>query len=1387
MQFFKKTTMKTNDLNLKSLITVVGLALFSLTTALSQTSYNVSYVDSAKNPLGINTDADATTTGWTAITSSPQSKNVWSDTVSIPFYFEFFGSQVTHIRASQNGLVTFTKNPTKLPFRENTNLPSDSLPDSTIAVFWDEFTTSPPTGSGDNVYVKTFGSAPHRQFYIRWHSFEMGNFSSFNYFAVALEESTNKIYVVDMSYYSANLSTTVGVQLNNSVAVQYGDSTLPFAKSSSSSNSNNSYYEFDPFTLSSNDLSLTAIIDPTDGCNLTSSSGITVSVYNLSINPKSSIPVAYQVNGGTIVRDTVFGTVNSLEDTAFTFSTKADLTAAGGVTIVAWTDFPGDPDNSNDTVSAKFVPFSGTFTIGGSSPDYKTFNDAITALKSNSLCGPVTFKVRSGTYTEQITIPEISGASSTNTVTFTSESGDSTDVILQYGASGSSDNWVVLMDGADWIRFTNMTLKANGSNNYGQVIVMQNGATNNEFRNNQLLGENLSSTSTNVAVVYSNGSLDDKNLFDNNLIDGGSYGFYWYGDGTTSLESGTVISNNQINTYYYGIRLYYQNAPMVRNNHIEPLSPYSTYYGVYAVYADSGFVISGNQIYFATSGYGIYNSSCDATSIDTAMVYNNMISIGTTSTAYGIYNSSSSWINYYHNSVDILSTSTTYRAFYVTGTAASDLRLFNNSFANSGGGYAAYINQTSAISAMDYNNLYTTGTYIGYWGSAVTDLSSWQSTTSVDANSISVDPTYKSTTDLHTKSNDLNNAGTPVGVTIDIDGDIRSSSSPDIGADEFTPPANDLRLLEILAPAAGCGDSNTVVTVVVDNRGTSTQSSIPVVVKISGAINTTLSQTFSKSLANGDIDTFSLSTTINTYSGGNINLTGYTNLSGDQDNSNDTSYLSASLNAIPAPPITTSASRCGSGTLSLGAQSSSGLDLSWYDAKSGGNKVNTGTSLTRIFSSTKTYYVEAADVIPHSISTTFNDNNGCGSGNMFDIEAYNTIIIDSFAGNFSTSSNGNVRVYYKKGSYSGYESDSTVWTFLGSTVVSYNSQGTPTTFDIGKTLTIPAGQTYGIYIMYYARYTNGDNTYSNNDLKITAGAGHCSNFSSGIASRTWNGTIYYRAAGCPSQRVPVTATIRPAPKMVSQVHESPFQGRTGNGTPTSPDTVCVGDTVTYGITPPSGYSNLNLGSAWTITSLVIERSFGIPPVDTATFLPNANANARLQFVPDASEAGYTFKVEATVAIISSGCDTTLTNYVYVAPVPSASFSAADVCDGQAVNFINSSTGQGTMSYLWNLGDNNTSATKNPTHTYADTGTYQITLTVKLSGGCEAIANGSVTVNETPTADFSLSNVCDGETATFTNNSSISSGTLTYGWDFDDGNGSTATIHHIFMASLAPMI
>ncbi len=157
-----------------------------------------------------------------------------------------------------------------------------------------------------------------------------------------------------------------------------------------------------------------------------------------------------------------------------------------------------------------------------------------------------------------------------------------------------------------------------------------------------------------------------------------------------------------------------------------------------------------------------------------------------------------------------------------------------------------------------------------------------------------------------------------------------------------------------------------------------------------------------------------------------------------------------------------------------------------------------------------------------SITTTFAGTT-TQSGNMFDVTAVSgALTITKFDLNLADAAGTvsiPVNVYYKSGTYVGSEATSSAWTLLNSYTVTSAGLGNATPMPVDS-LTIPAGQVYGLYITRtdgnYLTYTSGANTYSDANSKVTLGAGLAYPFGTLYTPRTWNGTIYYTTGTAPT-------------------------------------------------------------------------------------------------------------------------------------------------------------------------------------------------------------------------------------------------------------------------------
>jgi len=116
-----------------------------------------------------------------------------------------------------------------------------------------------------------------------------------------------------------------------------------------------------------------------------------------------------------------------------------------------------------------------------------------------------------------------------------------------------------------------------------------------------------------------------------------------------------------------------------------------------------------------------------------------------------------------------------------------------------------------------------------------------------------------------------------------------------------------------------------------------------------------------------------------------------------------------------------------------------------------------------------------------------------------------------------------------------------------------------------------------------------------------------------------------------------------------------------------------------------------------------------------------------------------------------------------------------ICLGSTFDFSNSSTiltPYVITDYLWDFGDGNTSTATNPSYTYAADGTFDVTLTATSDSGCVTLTTQQVIVNPFPVVSAVVPDVCAYEISTFTNTTTLTSGTITnWEWDFGDGNTS----------------
>ncbi len=170
--------------------------------------------------------------------------------------------------------------------------------------------------------------------------------------------------------------------------------------------------------------------------------------------------------------------------------------------------------------------------------------------------------------------------------------------------------------------------------------------------------------------------------------------------------------------------------------------------------------------------------------------------------------------------------------------------------------------------------------------------------------------------------------------------------------------------------------------------------------------------------------------------------------------------------------------------------------------------------------------------------------------------------------------------------------------------------------------------------------------------------------------------------------------------------------------------------------------------------------------------------------PGPGDVSHTYQAPGTynvsLAIENSiMCEDSMSYTMQVIQGPEAAFEhTGETCQGGTLEFTDLSQGFGSIiqAWLWTFGDpasgaNNTSSLQNPTHIYDLAGTYDVSLTVTSSTGCQHTIVDTVDISPPPTVDFFTSpdTTCFGEMTAFFTDPSVTliAEVVSYAWNFGD--------------------
>ncbi len=488
----------------------------------------------------------------------------------------------------------------------------------------------------------------------------------------------------------------------------------------------------------------------------------------------------------------------------------------------------------------------GYYQIGASATaDYATLTQALQSIAAIGMDGAVTLAIESGTYTEQVTVPEISGAGASNILTIRSVSGDYNDVTYQYNGSNlSQTQGVFTIAGADYVTVQGLSFTSTyTSNQTPTIVVVNNASTHVTIDNCHIYTTRQTEYTSRTDLLRVDAG---ENLFNNDftltnsVFDGGYIGLTVSGHkaAADALQQNMLIQGNtfrnQGKQQVYGDAV--ANLKIIGNTFRQEVKS-STSYAIDWILVGDTAMIAGNDVLItataadnqsAAAFYIRPNSNQDKENAVICMV-NNVLNVQNASTyvAYGInFNSNLPKLLLAHNTVVTNAEGTASSPFYFNAAPAAGSRFVNNIFQAQSKGYAVrYKNATVATNVTYEHNIFFTpqtdfgmptasfGTFAG-WKTAIgaTDEQGNLNEAVVFASASLLLP--KQTNDGH-----LLTAAVMTEVTRDLLGKQRSTT-PTIGAYEYDPDL--MRIPELAAgypQAQNIRDTEVGIAVKADNMG----------------------------------------------------------------------------------------------------------------------------------------------------------------------------------------------------------------------------------------------------------------------------------------------------------------------------------------------------------------------------------------------------------------------------------------------------------------------------------------------------------------------------------------------------------------------------------------
>ena len=487
----------------------------------------------------------------------------------------------------------------------------------------------------------------------------------------------------------------------------------------------------------------------------------------------------------------------------------------------------------------------GFYRVGASAlADYPTLTAALQAISTIGMDGAVEIAVEPGTYTEQVTVPEINGAGAANTITISSLSGKYNDVTYQYNNTLTAEKGVFTIDGADYVTLKGLSFTSTYTSNQSPaVVIVRNAATHVTIDSCRIYAERMTEYTMRLDLLSVDAGENNYNndfALTNSVLEGGYMGLHVTGHKAAAdpLQQNMLISRNTFRNQ--GNQMLYGDAVsklQVLNNTFRAEVKKSNCAAIDWLLIGDTTTIAGNDIYMAAEAsddlnyqalYFRPNSYQDKENA-VLFVINNTIYAANAST-YASYavnlNSNLPKLLVAHNTIVLHAEGTAASPVYIQSAPVSGSVFVNNIIQASSKGYAIRYKNAAAIAntAFRHNTLYTPEATFGMPTANVSTFADWKTAvgaTDEDGN-LNEAVTFASATLLipkETNEGRLLTAEVMASVTTDITGKTRAAT-PTIGAYEYDADLFRVPQMTEGYPTVNAQDVKADIILKTDNYGT---------------------------------------------------------------------------------------------------------------------------------------------------------------------------------------------------------------------------------------------------------------------------------------------------------------------------------------------------------------------------------------------------------------------------------------------------------------------------------------------------------------------------------------------------------------------------------------